>query len=108
MLKFTEDLKKVKIWYQFRSGLVDLDYYMYEYDEFCYTIDIDEAKETICYQLGENIEKKEVSLTLVEALNELDAWECIDWFKIIKDCEDLLEEHYQYDAMQYFIDNIAE
>ena len=108
MLKFTEDLKKVKIWYQFRSGLVDFDYSMYEYDEFCYTIDIDEAKEVICFQLGENIERKEVSLTLIEALNELDAWECIDWLEIIKKCEDLLEEHYEYDAMQYFIDEIAE
>ena len=109
MLEFSEDKKKVKLWYQFNSKLVDDDgYEKYDYDNFCYKIDIDEVKETICYKLSQVIEKEHTSLTILDALNELDGWECIDWNKIIEKCEDLLMEYYDIDAMEYFVENHEE
>ena len=105
MLEIKEN--KIKIWYRFNSRRCSVmdDCEHWDFNEFSYTIDIDEAKEVICYQLGENIEKKEVSLTLIEALNELDAWECISWETIIKSCEDLLYEYFEMDAMDYYAEN---
>ena len=52
--------------------------------------------------------KAHTSLTILDALNELDGWECIDWNKIIEKCEDLLMEYYKIDAMEYFVKNHEE
>ena len=101
--------KKVRLWYQFNSRLVDDEgWEKYDFDEFHFDIDINESKETICYKLSQVIEHSYTSLTILDALNELDSWECVDWNNIIEKCEDLLNEYYEMYAMEYFVANHIE
>jgi hypothetical protein len=107
MLEFVKDNKKVRLWYQFDSSYVDEGYEKYDFDEFHYDIDIDDAKDTIAYSLLKVIDEQEycVSSVIVKALDELDSWECLEWFNIIRNCEDILMEEYKMDAMEYFAEN---
>lgn len=107
MLEFVKDNKKVRLWYQFDSSYVDEDYEKYDFDEFHYDIDIDDAKDTIAYSLLKVIDEQEycVSSVIVKTLDELDSWECLEWFNIIRNCEDILMEEYKMDAMEYFVEN---
>ena len=107
MLEFVNDNKKVRLWYQFNSNILGGEYEKYEcydYDEFHFDLDIDEVKETICYELSKVIEHEHSALIIMDALNELDSWECVDWGKIIQNCEELLIECYETQAMEYFVD----
>lgn len=103
MLEFVKDNKKVRLWYQFNSNILGGEYEKYEYydyDEFHFDIDIDEIKETICYELSKVIEHEHSGLIIMDALNELG----VDWGKIIQNYEELLIEHYEIEAMEYFVD----
>lgn len=106
MLEFVNDNKKVRLWYQFDSSYVDEGYEKYDFDEFHYDIDIDDAKDTIAYSLLKVIDEHEycVSSVIVKALDELDSWECLEWFEIIRNCEDILMEDNKMDAMEHFIE----
>lgn len=110
MLEFVKDNKKVRLWYQFDSKHADEEelYAKYDFDDFHYDIDIDDAKETICWELSKVIEKGYTSSGILDALNELDSWECVDWFNIIKKCEDILIEEYKLDAMEHFVEKHQE
>lgn len=105
MLEFVKDNKKVRLWYRFDSSYVDEEYENYDLVDFHYDVDIEDAKETICWELSKIIEREKGSSIILEALDELDSWSCIDWFKIIESCDDLLEEYYKMDAMEYFAEN---
>lgn len=107
MLEFVKDNKKVRLWYQFDSSYVDEGYEKYDFDEFHYDIDIDEIKETLAYELFEIVKEDEEcsSNIILKTLNELDGWEVLDWFKVIKKAEDILKESYKQEAMDYFAEN---
>ena len=106
MLGFVKGNKKVRLWYQFNSSYVDEGYEKYDFDEFHYDIDIDEVKETIADELMKIIDRVNMSsLGLLDAINELDSWEVLDWFNLIRKAEDILMDYYRMDAMQYFVDN---
>ena len=106
MLEFIEDNSKVKIWYRFNSCGYD-GYEKYDLDEFYYEVDIDEVKDAICEKLCKAIDS-EHPLSVINALNELDSWKCIDWFKIIKNCDDLVKDYFESDAMDYFTEKHEE
>lgn len=106
MLEFVKGNKKVRLWYQFDSSYVDEGYEKYDFDEFHYDIDIDEVKETIADELMKIIGRNnQSSLVLLEVIDELDGWEVLDWFNLIKKAADILKDYYEIDAMEYFIEN---
>ena len=106
MLGFVKGNKKVRLWYQFDSSYVDEGYEKYDFDEFHYDIYIEEVKETIADELMKIIDRVNMSsLGLLDAINELDSWEVLDWFNLIRKAEDILMDYYRMDAMQYFVDN---
>lgn len=98
-----EEKKPIKIDYVFDSWY-DEDYEEYDGDEFEYEIGYEDAKDTICVELAKVI-KCDNSQIIYKTLEELDSWECVDWDIIIDKCEDLLREHYEKEAMEWFIDN---
>lgn len=104
MLKIID--KKIKIWYQFKSSMCSImdDCEHWDFDEFSYTISLEDAKDVITYQVAKNIESDNY-IDILKALDELDAWECVDWEKIILRCADLIEEYYEMDAMDYYAEN---
>lgn len=106
MLEFVKDNKKVRLWYEFDSKFADDEelYARYDFDEFHYDIDIDEVKEEISYRLAKITNDGRGSVIILDALNELDQEELIDWFTIIKGWEDELVEYYEDDAMEQFIE----
>lgn len=109
MLEFVKDNKQVRLWYQFNSRLVDDECWeKYDFDEFHYDIDIDEVKEEISYRIAKITNDGSGSLIILDALNELDQEELVDWVKIIRGWEDVLLEQYEYDAMEYFIEKHQE
>ncbi len=107
MLEFVKDNKKVRLWYQFNSRFAEEEgWEKYDFDEFHYDIDIDEVKETIADELMKIIGRdNQSSLVLLEIIDELDGWEVLDWFNLIKKAEDILKDYYETDAMEYFIEN---
>ena len=102
MLEITED--KIKIWYQFNSRrcAVKYDCENWDFNEFYYEISVDDAKDIISYKVAKNTENETHSISILEALNELDDWECISWEKIIHKCEDILKDHYEMEAMDWY------
>jgi hypothetical protein len=96
---------KVKIWYEFDSKYADDEelYARYDFDEFHYDIDIDEVKEEITYRIAKITNDGGGGVIILNALNELEEEELINWFAIIRGWGDFLEEHYKDDAMEYFI-----
>lgn len=110
MLGFVKGNKKVRLWYQFNSRFAEEEgWEKYDFDEFHYDIDIDEVKETIADELMKIIGRdNQSSLVLLEVIDELDDWEVLDWFNVIKKAEDILKDYYETDAMEYFIDNRQE
>lgn len=105
MLEFVKDNKKVRLWYEFDSKYADEEelYAQYDFDEFHYDIDIDEVKEEISYWVAEITDNETHSLSILDALNELDQEELVNWFTIIEGWEDELVEHYEDKAMEQFI-----
>lgn len=109
MLEFVKDNKQVRLWYQFNSRLVDDEgWEKYDFDEFHYDIDIDDVKEEISYRIAKITNDGSGSLIILDALNELDQEQLVDWFAIIEGWEDVLLEQYEYDAMEYFIEKHQE
>lgn len=110
MLGFVKGNKKVRLWYQFNSRFAEEEgWEKYDFDEFHYDIDIDEVKETIADELMKIIGRdNQSSLVLLEVIDELNGWEVLDWFNVIKKAEDILKDYYETDAMEYFIDNRQE
>lgn len=106
MLEFVKDNKKVRLWYEFDSKFADEEelYAKYDFDEFHYDIDIDEVKEEISYRLAKITNDGKGSVIILDALNELDQEELVDWFTIIRGWEDVLVEYYEDDAMEHFIE----
>ena len=107
MLEFVEDNKKVKLWYRFNSAYSYGGYEKYDLDEFDYEVDIDDVKDAICEKLCKVIDSVH-PVSVLDALNELDSWECVDWLKIIKNCDDLVKEYFKNDAMTHFMSNHEE
>lgn len=103
MLEVKND--RVKIWYEFDSKYAEDEelYAQYDFDEFHYDIGIDEVKEEISYRIAKINDNETRSLAILDALNELEQEELIDWFTIIRGWGDFLEECYKDDAMEYFI-----
>lgn len=102
MLEFIED-NKVRLWYEFDSDYVDEEEYsQYDGDEFHYDISFEDAKDQVSFELSKVIESNHY-LAILDALNELDAEECIDWLKIIEKWEDELLSWFKDDAMDYFV-----
>ena len=106
MLEFVKDNKKVRLWYEFDSKFADDEelYARYDFDEFHYDIDIDEVKEEISYRLAKITNDGRGSVIILDALNELDQEQLVDWFTIIKGWENELVEYYEDDAMEQFIE----
>lgn len=106
MLEFVNENKKVRLWYQFDSKFAEDEelYARYDFDEFHYDIDIDEVKEEISYRLAKITNDGKGSIIILDALNELEQEEFVDWFTIIKGWEDVLVEYYEDDAMEHFIE----
>lgn len=106
MLEFVKDNKKVRLWYQFDSKFADDEelYDRYDFDEFYYDIDIDDVKEEISYRIAKITNDGKGSLTILDALNELEQEELVNWFTIIEGWEDFLEEYYEDEAMEHFIE----
>jgi hypothetical protein len=107
MLEIKDD--KVKIWYRFNSSRCSVkdDCENWDLNEFSYKIDLEDAKDVVVRQLAKNIESNNTS-DLLEALDELDSWSCIDWGKIILSCEDLIKEYYEIDAMDFYAETREE
>lgn len=97
-----EEKKTIELDYEFNSWY-DEDYEEYDGDEFKYKIGYEDAKDTICVELAKVI-KCDNSQIIYKTLEELHSWECVDWDKIIENCEDLLRDHYEKEAMEWFID----
>ena len=95
---------KIKIWYRFKSDLVDEDLSKYDDNEFGYEIDIEDAKDTIAYTYLKVTDNNDIcsSRVIKEVLDFADACEEIDWNKIIEKNEDTLTEEYEMDAMKYY------
>lgn len=106
MLEFVKDNAKVRLWYEFDSKFADEEelYAKYDFDEFHYDIDIDEVKEEISYRLAKITNDGKGSIIILDALNELEQEELVDWFEIIKSWEDVIVEYYEDDAMEKFIE----
>ena len=105
MLEFVNENKKVRLWYEFDSKYADDEelYAQYDFDEFHYDIDIDEVKEEISYWVAKITDNETHSLSILDALNELDQEKLVNWFTIIEGWEDELVEHYEDKAMEQFI-----
>lgn len=92
---------KIKIWYRFRSDLVSDDFMKYDLDEFCYEINIEDAKDTIAYSYLKCTDNNDVcsSRVIREVLDFAAACEEFDWDETILKNEDILKEEYEMDAM---------
>ena len=108
MLEFVniKGKEKVRLWYEFESRYVGDYYSKYDFDEFHYDIDIEDAKCTVSSTLLNAIDEPEISLInlMTKALNELDGWEQVCWHKLIESCEDVIMEENKLYAMEYFAD----
>jgi hypothetical protein len=92
---------KIKIWYRFKSELVDEELCRYDDDEFCYNIDKEDAKDVIAYSYLKCTDNNDVcsSRVIREVLDFAAACEEFDWDETILKNEDILKEEYEMDAM---------
>lgn len=99
--------KKIKLYYRFDSRwTVKSEYFKYDGDEFCFPIDIDEAKNAIMENYVDiiNVNRSNIE-DFIKLIEELDGEELISWEKIFESNKDVLEEYFEHEAMEYFMEN---
>lgn len=99
--------KKYKLYYAFNCRYTNkCEYFKYDGDEFCFPIDIDEAKNAIMENYVDiiNVNRSNIE-DFIKLVEELDGEELITWEKIFESNKDVLEEYFEHEAMEYFMDN---
>lgn len=98
---------KIKLYYRFDSRCtVKSEYFKYDGDEFCFPIDIDEAKNVIMENYVDiiNVNRSNIE-DFIKLIEELDGEEIISWEKIFESNKDFLEEYFEHEAMEWFMEN---
>ena len=98
---------KIKLYYRFDSRwTVKSEYFKYDGDEFCFPIDIDEAKNAIMENYVDiiNVNRSNIE-DFIKLIEELDGEELISWEKIFESNKDVLEEYFEHEAMEWFMEN---
>lgn len=101
-----EKIKELKIDYNFNSDyFVEDEYQEYDGVGFEYKIDVDEAKEVIVESYIELVNGNGIDCYhFVKIINELEDEELIDWNKMYNKNWDILKEHFERKAMEWFRD----
>lgn len=99
--------KKYKLYYAFNCRYTTKsEYFKYDGDEFPYSIDYDEAKNVIMENYVDIIKVDRSNIEdFIKLVEELDGEELITWEKIFEINKDVLEEYFEHEAMEWFMEN---